>query len=65
MVDDRVEGHVFALQVSLSRLHVVVAMVALNEAFKLPIYNGAVSQGTFLTWEPGITGLFTDCFYGR
>ena len=50
MVDDRVEGHVFALKVSLSRLHVVVAMVALNEALKLTIHNGAMSQGPFLTW---------------
>lgn len=43
MVDDRVEGHVFAPQVSLSRLHIVGAMVALNEALKLTIHNGAMS----------------------
>lgn len=51
VIDDRVEGHVFAPQVSLSRLHVVGAVVALNEALKLTIHNGAMSQGTFLTWE--------------
>lgn len=51
MVDDRVEGHIFALEVSLSRLHVVGTMVALNEALKLTIHNGAMSQGTFLTWK--------------
>lgn len=51
MIDDRMEGHVFSFQVSLSGLHVVGAMVALNEALKLTIHNGAMSQGTFLTWE--------------
>lgn len=51
MVDDGVEGNVFVLQVSLSRLHVVGALVALNEAVKLTIHNGAMSQGAFLPWE--------------
>lgn len=52
MVDDGVEGHVFALQVSLDRLHVVGALVALDEALKLTLHDGAMGQGTFLTWEP-------------
>lgn len=51
VVDDWVEGHVFSLQVSLNWLHIVGALVALNEALKFTIHNGAVSQGTFLTWE--------------
>lgn len=49
MIDDRVERHVFPIQVSLSRLHVVGAMVALDEAFKLTVHDGAVTQGSFLT----------------
>jgi len=49
MVDDGVEGYVFALQVPLDRLHIVSAMVALYKALKLTIHNGAMSQGTFLT----------------
>lgn len=59
MVNDRVEGHVFALEVSIGGLHVVGTMVALNEALKLAIYNGAVSQSTFLTWtyKPKTTSL--------
>ncbi len=51
VIDDRVEGHVFAPQVPFGRLDVVGAMVALNEALKLTIHEGAMSQGTFLTWE--------------
>lgn len=51
MIDDWVEGHVFSLQVSLSRLHVVGAVVTLNEALKLTIHYGTMSQGAFLTWE--------------
>lgn len=51
MVDDRVEGHVFVLKVSLRRLHVVSAMVALNKTLKFTIHNGAMSQCAFLTWE--------------
>lgn len=50
MVDDRVEGHIFALQVPLGRLHVVGAVVALDEAVELAIHHRTVSQGTFLTW---------------
>lgn len=52
VVDDRVEGHVFPVQVSLGRLHVVVAVVALDEAFKLTVHDGAVAQGSFLPWKP-------------
>lgn len=52
MVDDRVERHILALEVSLSRLHVVSAVVALNETLKLTIHNGAVCEGTFLAWKP-------------
>lgn len=51
MIDDWVEGHVFSLQVPLSWLHIVGALVALNEALELTIYNGAMGQGAFLTWE--------------
>lgn len=51
VIDDWVEGHVFSLQVSLSWLHIVGALVALNEALELTIYNGAMGQGAFLTWE--------------
>lgn len=54
MVDDRVEGHVFVPQVPFSRLHIVVAMVGLNEALELTIHNGAMRQGAFLTWESPI-----------
>lgn len=54
MVDDGVKGHIFVPQVSLSRLHIVVAVVGLNEAFELTIHNGAMSQGAFLTWESQI-----------
>lgn len=50
VVHDRVERHVFALQVSLSGLHVVVAVVTLNEALKFTIHDGAMSKCTFLTW---------------
>ncbi len=45
MIDDRVEGYVFAPQVPFGRLDVVGAMVALNEALKLTIHEGAMSQG--------------------
>lgn len=49
MIDDRVERHVLPIQVSLGRLHVVGAVVALDEAFKLTVHDGAVTQGSFLT----------------
>lgn len=51
MIDDWVERYVFSLQVSLSRLHIVGAVVALNEALKFTIHNGTMSQGTFFTWD--------------
>lgn len=43
VVDDRVERNVFPLQVPLGRLHVVGALVALDEAVELTIHEGAVS----------------------
>lgn len=51
MVDDGVERDVFSLQVPLGWLHIVGALVALNEALKLTVHEGAVSQGSLLTWE--------------
>lgn len=51
MVDDGVERNILPLQVPLNRLHVVGALVALDEAVKLTIHEGTVSQGSLLTWE--------------
>lgn len=51
MVDDGVERNILPLQVPLHRLHVVGALVALDEAVKLTIHEGTVSQGSLLTWE--------------
>lgn len=42
VVDDGVERNIFPLQVPLGRLHVVGALVALDEAVKLTIHKGAV-----------------------
>lgn len=42
VVDDGVERNIFPLQVPLGRLHVVGALVALNEAVELTIHKGAV-----------------------
>lgn len=50
MVDDRVEGHIFVFQVSLRGLHVVGAVVGLDEALKLAIHYRAVGDRAFLTW---------------
>lgn len=50
MVDDGVERNIPPLQVPLGRLHVVGALVALDEAVELTIHEGPVSQGTLLTW---------------
>lgn len=49
VVDDRVERHVFPIQVPLGRLHVVSTVVALDEAVELSVHDGAVTQGSFLT----------------
>lgn len=43
MVDDRMEGHIFVLQVSLRGLHIVGALVTLYEALKLTIHDGTMS----------------------
>lgn len=51
VIDDRVERHVFPIQVSLGRLHVIGAVVALDEAFKLTVHDGAVTQGSLLAWK--------------
>ena len=62
VVDDRVEGDVLVIKVSLGWLHVVGALVGLDEALKLALHHRAVAQGTLLPWgdrEEGLLGAHT------
>lgn len=51
MVDDWVEGQSLVFEVSLWRLDVVCAKMALNKTFKLPIHNRAMSKSPLLSWK--------------
>lgn len=65
MVDDGVERNIFPLQVPLGWLHVVGAMVALDEAIKLTLHEGTVSQGSLLACKSEQKNIETPGTLGR